>query len=156
MHLFVLLSFKALACSGIKEEGRPIYHIYLQQYALTHSHSVPLESVVCYSHTYKNNLAIKRKFEIYLNESCCSSSDKHFSFKCFPKKCFVSKNISKIVRLVLGSSECKLWINPIMLPLYIIICICDTFDDNLRIKDYFTKYLNESCWICSESHFSIQ
>ena len=31
----------------------------------------PLESIVCYSHIFQNNLGIKQKFTKYLKESCC-------------------------------------------------------------------------------------
>ena len=41
----------------------------------------PLESVVCYSHTFEDNLGIKQKLAIYLKESCCVASYKHFSLK---------------------------------------------------------------------------
>ena len=38
---------------------------------LTHSYSrVPLENIVCYFHTFVNNLGIKQKFTKYLKESC--------------------------------------------------------------------------------------
>ena len=36
---------------------------------------VPLESIVCYSHTYENNYGIKHNFTNYLNESWCLVSD---------------------------------------------------------------------------------
>ena len=42
-------------------------------------------SIVCYFHTFGNNLGIKRKFAKYFKESCCLSSDQHFTFKCFQK-----------------------------------------------------------------------
>ena len=59
---------------------------------LAHSHSrVPLESIVCYSHTFESNLGIKQKYTNYLKESCCLAFDKHFSFKCFPENALVSK-----------------------------------------------------------------
>ena len=60
-------------------------------------------SIVCYFHTFGNNLGIKRKFAKYFKESCCLSSDQHFSFKCFKKKCFCKENISKIVRPLLAA-----------------------------------------------------
>ena len=47
-----------------------------------------VESIVCYSHTFKNNLGIKQKLAKYLKEGCCLASDQHFSFKCFPKNAF--------------------------------------------------------------------
>ena len=62
-----------------------------------------LESIVCYSHTFGNNLGRKRKFTKYLKESCCLASDQHFSFNCFFWKCFSKWNISKIVRPVLAA-----------------------------------------------------
>ena len=57
---------------------------------------VPLESIVCYSHTFGNNLGIKHKFAKYLKESCCLASDQHFSFKCSPENAFVSKIFPKV------------------------------------------------------------
>ena len=60
-------------------------------------------SIVCYFHTFGNNLGVKRKFAKYFKESCCLFSDQHFSFKCFKKKCFCKENISKIVRPLLAA-----------------------------------------------------
>ena len=40
-------------------------------YVLTHSHRVSLETIVCYFHTFENNLGIKEKFSKYLKGSCC-------------------------------------------------------------------------------------
>ena len=57
---------------------------------------VTLESVVCYSHTFENNLGIKQKFTKYLKESHCLASDQHFSFKCFPENASVSKIFPKL------------------------------------------------------------
>ena len=42
---------------------------------------VPLESIVCYSHTFENNMGIKLRFRKYLKESCCMASDQHFYFR---------------------------------------------------------------------------
>ena len=64
---------------------------------------VPLEIIVCYFHTYENNLGIKQKFTKYLKENCCLASDQHFSFKYFPKNASVWKVLSKIVRPVLAT-----------------------------------------------------
>ena len=45
---------------------------------------VPQESIVCYFHTFENNLEIKQILTKYLKESCWYKySDKHFSFKYF-------------------------------------------------------------------------
>ena len=52
-------------------------------------------SIVCYVHTFGNNLGIKLKFAKYFKESCCLSSDQHFSFKCFQKNAFVRKIFPK-------------------------------------------------------------
>ena len=63
----------------------------------------PLEPNVCYSHTFENNLRIKRKFTKYLKESCSLASDKHFSFICFPESAFVGNifpNLSGLFWLV--------------------------------------------------------
>ena len=50
---------------------------------------VPLESIVCSFYAFENNLGIKGKFAKYLNGSCFMASDKHISFKCFPKNAFI-------------------------------------------------------------------
>ena len=42
---------------------------------------VSLEGIVCYSHTFEDNLGIKQKFTKYLKEICCLASDQHLSFK---------------------------------------------------------------------------
>ena len=39
-------------------------------------------------------------------------------------------------------------------PLEIIVCYSDTFQNNLGIKQKFTKKLKESCWLTSLLHFS--
>ena len=57
---------------------------------------VPLKSIICYFHTFKNNLGIKRNFIKYLKESCCMASDYHFSFKYFPKYVLVRKIFPKL------------------------------------------------------------
>ena len=31
------------------------------------------------------------------------------------------------------------------------VCIYDIFDNNFKAKNYFTKYLKESCQICSDN-----
>ena len=41
------------------------------------------ESIVCYSHTFENNLGIKLEFAKYLKKICCLASGQHFSLKCF-------------------------------------------------------------------------
>ena len=56
---------------------------------------VPFECIVCYSHTFENNLVIQQKFAKYLNKSCCVASDKHFSIKCFPKNIYVNRIFPK-------------------------------------------------------------
>ena len=52
---------------------------------------VSLEGIVCYFHTFENNLRIQQKFTEYLKDSCCSPYDQHFSFKYFQENAFVSK-----------------------------------------------------------------
>ena len=52
-------------------------------------------NIVCYFHTFRNNLGIKQKIAKYFKESCCLYSDQHFSFKCFPKNAYVSKIFPK-------------------------------------------------------------
>ena len=32
----------------------------------------------------------------------------------------------------------------------IVVWIDDTFENNLRIENDFTKYLKESCWLCPD------
>ena len=44
----------------------------------------PLESIVCFSNTFDNNLGIKQKFIKYLKESCCVAS-KTFLHQMFSK-----------------------------------------------------------------------
>ena len=60
---------------------------------------VPLGSIVCYFHTFENNLGIKQKFTKYLREGFCFTSGQHFSFKYFPKKGFVRNIFSKLLGL---------------------------------------------------------
>ena len=48
------------------------------------------ESIVCYPHTFENNLGNNRNFTNYLKESCCLASKKHFSIKFFPGYAFWS------------------------------------------------------------------
>ena len=52
-------------------------------------------SIVCYFHTFGNNLGIKRNFAKYFKESCCLSSDEHFSFNYFHENAFISKIFPK-------------------------------------------------------------
>ena len=59
---------------------------------LTHRHSrVSLEGIVCYFHTFENNMSTKQNLIKYLKESCCLTSDQHSSLKCFQENAFVSK-----------------------------------------------------------------
>ena len=55
-----------------------------------------LESIVCYSHTFENNLGIKQKFKKKLKESCCLASDQFFSFDFFQKMLLLSKIFPKL------------------------------------------------------------
>ena len=50
-----------------------------------------LESIFCYFHNFEKNFGIKQKFTEYLKKSCCLASDRHFSFKYFPRNAFVRK-----------------------------------------------------------------
>ena len=70
-------------------------HVLSSDLSLTHSHSSSSGSIVCYFHTFGNNLGIKRKFAKYFKETCCLSSDQHFSLKCFQKNAFVRKIFPK-------------------------------------------------------------
>ena len=69
---------------------------------------VPLERIVCYSHTFENNLGIKLKFTKKWKESFCMASDQHFYFKYFPENTFISKIFSNC-QACFGCSECK-WV----------------------------------------------
>ena len=60
-------------------------HLQLNQFTLRDT----LESIVCYAHTFENNLEIKQNLTKYMKESCCLASDQHFSFKCFPENASV-------------------------------------------------------------------
>ena len=62
-----------------------------------------LKTIVCYSHTFENNVGIKWIFTNNLKESCCLASNQHFSFKCFFKICLCKLYIFKIVRPVLAA-----------------------------------------------------
>ena len=68
---------------------------------------LPKESILCYSHTFENNLGIKQKYKKYLKESCYLVNDQHFSFKCFPEKVFVSK----ILQILSGLFSAALSVN---------------------------------------------
>ena len=57
---------------------------------------VPLESIVCYFHTFENNFGIKRIFTNYLKQSFCLPSDQPFPFKCFQENAFESKILPKL------------------------------------------------------------
>ena len=73
-----------------------------------------MESIVCYSCTFEDNLVIKRKLNKYLKRSCCLASNQHFSFKYFFRKCFCKLNIFKIVRPILAALSAnglKTWTN---------------------------------------------
>ena len=52
-------------------------------------------NIVCYFHTFENNLRMKRSFAKYLKIRCLSS-DQHFSFKYFQKNAFVKEIIPKL------------------------------------------------------------
>ena len=55
-----------------------------------------LKSIVCSSHTFLNNLGIKRRLTKYLKESCCLASDLHLSFTCFQENASVRKIFPKL------------------------------------------------------------
>ena len=61
---------------------------------------VPLESVVCYSDTFENNLWMMCKFTKYLKGVCYLTSYQYFSFKCFQENNFVSKIFPKSSGLI--------------------------------------------------------
>ena len=56
---------------------------------------VTLQSVVCYSHSFENNLWIERKFTKHLKKSSCLASEQHFSLKYFQENASVSKIFPK-------------------------------------------------------------
>ena len=56
---------------------------------------ITLESIICYSHTFKNNLEKSKGSTKYLKESCCFDFDQYFSFECFPENTSVSKIFPK-------------------------------------------------------------
>ena len=84
----------------------------------------PPESIVCYFHTFKNNLGIKRKFKKYLKESCCLTSGQYFSIKYFSQNAFCSKSNTKIVRPV----SAALSVNGLIHSLYILHTPSDNLD----------------------------
>ena len=114
LHHFVLTK---LATSSIRVNGLRkmtaitisrrvcVHACYVRSRHLINPFTLKISSrnIVCYFHTFGNNLEIKRKIAKYFKESCCLSSDQHFSFKCFQKKCFCTENISKIVRPLLAA-----------------------------------------------------
>ena len=57
-------------------------------------------NIVCYFHTFENNLGMKLNFTKYLKDICCMFSDQHFSFKCFQKKAFVREIFPKSSGLI--------------------------------------------------------
>ena len=94
-----------------------------------------------------------------------------------PKKCSLSTGSPPVQEISLGTthllgsyyylsfycwynsytkSSFGRYFNPFTLrdPLEIIICYSDTFQNNLGIKQKFTKYLKESCWLTSLLQFS--
>ena len=58
---------------------------------------------------------------------------------------------------VVGKKAAGLMLNPFTLrdPLEIIVCYSDTFQNNLRIKQKFKRFLKESCWLTILLHFSL-
>ena len=94
----LILTFPRLKIIHLMSEMWSIYLSLWNLYFIHHfTIRVPLESAVCYSHTFKNNLGMMQKFAKYLKESCCLASDQHFSFKYFPKNAFVRKVQSKLI-----------------------------------------------------------
>ena len=52
-------------------------------------------NIICYFHTFENNLGMKQNFTKYLKKICCLSSDQLFSFKCFQKNAFIKEIFPK-------------------------------------------------------------
>ena len=50
-------------------------------------------NIVCYFHTFENNLGMKRNFTKFLKQICCLSSDEHSS--CFQENAFVREIFPK-------------------------------------------------------------
>ena len=59
---------------------------------------VPAESIVCYFHTFENNLELKRKVHKIFEGKLLFDFWLTFLLQIFSKKCFCWRNISKIVR----------------------------------------------------------
>ena len=53
-------------------------------------------NIVCYFHTFVNNLGTKLTFTKCLKESCCMASDQHFYFKYFQENTYLSNIFSKL------------------------------------------------------------
>ena len=70
---------------------------------------LPQESIVCYSHTFENNLRIKLKSTKYLKESCLAF-DQHFPFKGFCQKMPLLVKYFQNLQACFGCPECE-WVN---------------------------------------------
>ena len=90
-----LNSFHIHIDTGVNGKGQQQLVLYLAHLCIDHFNPltlrVPRKVIFCYFHTFENNLEIKQVLTKYLKESCCLSSDQHFSFKYFPKNVFVRK-----------------------------------------------------------------
>ena len=69
-------------------EWEKMYHLRCVKAVLLNPFTlrVSLESIVCYFHTFENNLGIKQKFLKYLEESCRLTSGLTFLLQIFSKK----------------------------------------------------------------------
>ena len=113
-------------------------HLWVNPFTLKSSSG----NIVCYFHTFENNLGLKRNFTKYLKEICFLSSDQHFSFKYFPKNAFVRKYFQNC-QASFGHSECK-WVkvflqtvSTIFLPTFLVLPVRPHLDIILQHSDVF-------------------
>ena len=111
--------------------------------------------------TFDDNLRIKDYITKYLNESCWICSESHFFIKYFPNIAFAFKILLRNYHYLVQSYQimCALQIQMGKLintqrSLECFVCYSHTFENNLGIKQKLAKYLNESCYLTSDQHFS--
>ena len=69
-----------------------------------------------------------------------------FLYRIFSQLCFCMRDFTKIVRLLLAAVSINgLTHSGLRVPLEIVVWIDDIFENNIGIKNDFTKYLKESC-----------
>ena len=104
--------------------------VVINQYTLR----VTLERIVCFYRSFCSIFGIKHKFTKYLKESCCLSSDQHFSFKWFPENAFAGEIYHKSPRPVLAA----LSFNGVTLPMMKLLYISPKHKD----AEIFENHLN--------------